>query len=46
MHGGLVFMILIQSRFHNIFNRFYVGSISYIWGILPLILVPLFVGEY
>ena len=39
-------MVLIQSQFQNIFNRLYVGSISYLWMIIPLIVVPLFVKEY
>jgi len=38
-------MVLIQSRFQNIFNRFYVVAVSYIWVIIPLIIVLLFIDE-
>ncbi|GHE83562.1 hypothetical protein [Thalassotalea profundi] len=39
-------MVLIQSRYQNIFNRFYLGSINYFWALLPLIILPLFFDKH
>ncbi|MEQ3514353.1 hypothetical protein ABMY35_13600 [Pseudoalteromonas sp. BZB3] len=33
-------IILIQSRYQNIFNRIYLGVHTYLWVILPMLVLP------